>query len=152
MSFSLTQIKKKCTTVKDRVVSCHRYINNNSILTPNVKYALNEYVNYRFNKRQNVTFTSKRLQELVIDLLQYCCDEQINNITYDYVEANEGSILYEIKRAIYYGATKCLYNAHKENSTIYTLNDNIVPMYFTKLSKNELHNRQTVEEYFSELR
>lgn len=152
MSFSLLEVKKKCTTVKDRIIGCHRYINNNSILTPNVKYALNQYVNYRFSKRQNVTFTSKRLQQLVIDLLQYCCDEHIDNITYNHVEANEGSILYEIKRAIYYGATKCLYNAHKEDNTVYTVSDNIVPVYFTTLSKSQLSNRHTVEEYFSELR
>ena len=152
MSFSMNCIKVKHTTVRDKIIACHQYVNNSNILTTNVKYALNKYVDFRFTKRQNKNFTAKRLSELVEDLLQYCCDESIDNITIDYVEANEGSILYELKRAIYYGATKCLYNIELQNTCNTISNDlDKTPKYFNKLTNNQLKNKRVVEEYFEEV-
>ena len=150
MSFSMTNVKIKSKT-KFNPREYYSYVYNNPLLTDNVRYALKRYMDFRLSKRC-LGLNIQKQKDMINDLLQFCCNKPYLNIKYSDVYNNENEIIYQIKRAIYYGATKCLYNAHKEDNTVYTVSDNIVPVYFTTLSKSQLSNRHTVEEYFSELR
>ena len=53
---------------------------------------------------------------MVDDLLCYVLDKDIKDVNYIDIINNENRFLYEIKRAIYYGATQFLY--YKDNAYI----------------------------------
>lgn len=152
MSFDMSIIKKK-TNVKQRIIDCKEYIRYNNLLTSNIKMALSKYVDFRFNKMQHISFTSNRLNKLVVDLLQYICDKDYKDITLKDVQYKESSILYEIKRAIYFGATKCLYNQGTDSSALVQSyhSANKIPVYFTRLTSQQLKSRKVVEEYFDDI-
>ena len=53
---------------------------------------------------------------MIDELLEYVIPKQIKDITYIDVINNENKILYEIKRAIYYGATHYLYYQNNDGT------------------------------------
>ena len=116
MAFDMNQIKRKSMTRQNNIKDCLRYIRSNQKLTENVKYAIWKYTEYRFNKRNHSNFTAKRLSEMIDELLEYVIPKQIKDITYIDVINNENKILYEIKRAIYYGATHYLYYQNNDGT------------------------------------
>lgn len=150
MSFSILEVKRKSTSFKDKIRYCYSYIKSNDILTDNVKYALDKYISFRFTKRTNSNFTSNRLKEMTEDLLSYCCNKPYVSISIQDVMANESQILYEIKRAIFYGATKCLYNP---NLGTMNINETMFKQGYEqpKRLENIDINQQVVIDYFKDL-
>lgn len=116
MAFSLDSVKRKARTKQTEVFDCHFYLKDLDILTENTRYALWKYVDYRFRKRHRGTLSSQQLEPLVQELLSYCCNKPYQSISRQDVINNENSIIYEIKRAIYFGATRCLYD--KDNQVL----------------------------------
>jgi len=114
MAFDLSQIKRKTVTRQDDIKSCHWAVKNMDILTENVKYALWKYAEFRFTKRNRGRLTGNSLTEMIKELLEYCCNKSYNSISLQDVSNNENKILFEIKKAIYYGATRCLYDINAD--------------------------------------
>lgn len=112
MSFSMSQIQRKTHSKQDYIKECHFVIKDLDILTDNVKYGLWQYADYRFRKRNRGVFRGDTLKTMIVDLLEYCCNKPFNSISRKDVNNNENQILYEIKKAIFYGATRCLYDAN----------------------------------------
>lgn len=109
MSFNMNQIQRKSISKQDDIKSCYFIIYSNDILTENVKLGIWQYCNYRFSKRNRGRFSAKTIELMIEDLLQKTCYKNYNDITIDDVLKNENTILYHIKRAIHYGATRSLY-------------------------------------------
>lgn len=147
----MNQIQRKTSSKQDYIKECHFVVKNLDILTENVKYGLWQYADYRFKKRNRGVFRGETLRLLIIELLEYCCNKPFNSISRKDVNINENQILYEIKKAIYYGATRCLYDA--SNNVIHLdksmFNDN------TNEPKSISGNRQLdieeVKDYFKDL-
>lgn len=108
MSFSMTNIKIKSKT-KFNPREYYSYIYNNPLLTRNVSYALKRYMDYRLSKRC-VGLSMQKQKNMISDLLEFCCNKPYLDIKYSDVYDNENEIIYQIKRAICFGATKKLYN------------------------------------------
>lgn len=110
MSFTLNQInRKKVTSKQDDIKACYFYIKNNDLFTKNIKYGLWKYVDYRFKSRNRGRFTVNCLKRMVDDLLENICGKNINSISINDLDINENEVLYQIKRAIHYGATRFIY-------------------------------------------
>lgn len=110
MAFSLNQItRKKIISKQDDIKQCYFYVKTNSLLTENIKIGLWKYVDYRFKSRNRGRFTQKILEDMTQDLLEKVCMKHIQDIQYSDIELNENEILYQIKRAIHYGATRNIY-------------------------------------------
>ena len=104
MSFSMSNIKVK-TKAKFNPKEYYSYIFNNPLLTKNVSYALKKYMDFRLTKRQ-CGLSMPKQKDMINDLLCFCCNKPYIDITYLDVYDNENEIIYQIKRAIYYGSTK----------------------------------------------
>lgn len=150
MSFSMSQIQRKTRSKQDYIKECHFTIKNLDILTENVKYGFWQYADYRFKKRNRGVFKGDILLDMIKDLLEYCCNKPFNSISRQDVSINENAILYEIKKAIYYGATRCLYD---ENNTIIHIDksmfkDSVEPQ---SIPGNRQLNQEEVKDYFKDL-
>lgn len=117
MAFSMNQVKRKTVTKQDNIKQCLKDLGSNQILTENIKYAVWQYAEYRFNKRNHSTFTSKRLMEMTNDLLEHIIQKPYSEITWLDVLNNENKIIYEIGRAIFYGAIHNLYYTGNDTLT-----------------------------------
>lgn len=157
MSFSLSQVQRKCNNRKvtnmNKIKQCYKYVNSLDIITDNVKYGLVKYLDYRFKQRKTNDLQYTLLQEMIKELLENSCQMPYIKIGIKQCKLNEVEILYQIKKAIYYGATKHIYSiyANMENTPILdniNLRKNILPPQRLKQPDNEL---QTVKNYFSEL-
>lgn len=151
MSFSMERVKRNNTTVRQKISNCSNYLNSNYKLTSDVIYALWQYVEYRYTKRNNTNFTAKRLQQMVEDLLEHILNKPYDDITYFDVYSNENIFIKEIAKAIYYGATKHLYYA-EEDIDVSSLNlkdDFIEPPQ--RLSEDDKLEKQKLEDYFKGL-
>lgn len=119
MSFSMSQIKKKSCAKQDNIKNCYHFIYNKSNLTDAVKLALWKYCDYRFKNRNTGTFTQNRLDKMLDELLVKICNEKYDDININDIIQNENELVYQIKRAIYFGSTKSLYyeidNANLDN-------------------------------------
>lgn len=109
MAFAMNQIKRKSPSKQLDIKSCYREVYGNDILTDNVKLGIWQYCNYRFSKRNRGKFDDKLLKEMIEELLSKICYKKYISISINDVLKNENEILYQIKRAIIYGATRSLY-------------------------------------------
>lgn len=109
MSFSLSQIQCKKHNKQDDIKACYGVIKGMNILTENVQFGLWKYADYRFSKRCRGRLTSKTLKTMIIDLLEKVCNKSIESISYEDITIYESELLYQIKRAIIYGATRSIY-------------------------------------------
>lgn len=105
----MSNINRKSVTKQTHIKDCLYFLRSNEKLTENTKTALWEYANYRFNKRNHSNFSSKRLQEMTEELLEYILHKDYKDITQEDILINENRIIYEVGRAIYYGAIHHLY-------------------------------------------
>ena len=151
MSFSMSQVNRKSVSKQDAVKRCYGLIYSNPILTDNVKLGMWKYAEYRFTQRNRGKFDKPQLEELIKELLEYCCGKSYLQISGKDVSINENQILYELKKAIYYGATRCLYD--KTNTIIdtskITFKENIQEP--VRLSDDVKLEKQEVVDYFKEL-
>lgn len=148
MAFSMSDIKRKGITTKDYVIRCRNLLRDNNKLTENVRTALWEYCLYRFKRRQNSKFTEKKLNEMCKDLLQYVIQKNYDGITLQDVSINENRIIYEIYRAVHYGAIHHLYYTDSDiisKDDIKVMDSLIEPQDF--VSKDRLE-KQDVIDYF----
>lgn len=146
MAFTMQEVKRKSKTTKDYINQCYYIIYNNNLLTDNIKYALWKYVSYRFSNRQCNRLSAKTLNKMIEDLLEKVCRLSYSNIKLEDINACENSIIYQIKRAINFGATKNLY--YEKSDYIDPSNiiiDNVVPPPNKHLSCDE------VKDYFKDL-
>ena len=123
MSFSMNEVKRKSPSKQIDIKSCYRYIQNNDILTENVKTGIWKYCNYRFSQRNRGKFNKEIVQEMTKNLLEKVCRLPYNSIGINIVKQNENDILYHIKRAIYYGATRDLYYEEADYNNLDNLNN-----------------------------
>lgn len=158
MSFSLSNVKynKGTQNINSSIRSCFTLVKQMDILTNNVKYGINKYINYRFTKRNCKYFKADILQEMIYDLLQYVCGKPYISISLKDVINNEGDILYEIKKAIIYGATKHLYFVPSQEDETNDLTDfystfKKQPKDIEKLTEEQLQNEEQVKFYFEDL-
>lgn len=145
MSFSMTNVKIKSKT-KFNPREYYSYVYNNPLLTDNVRYALKRYMDFRLSKRC-LGLSIQKQKDMINDLLQFCCNKPYLNIKYSDVYNNENEIIYQIKRAIYYGATKKLYN---DNLDIQDFQVN----EFTKPPKRltqRITTDQEIKDYFGDI-
>lgn len=149
MSFSLSQIQRKTTTKQEDIKACHWVLKDMDILTENVKIGLWKYADFRFRKRNRGRFTGKIFEDMIYDLLEYCCGKSYKSISIKDVEKFENSILYEIKKAIYYGATRKLYDATSGITDIdfSQFKDTIEP----PKPRSVLMEKEEVENYFGDV-
>ncbi len=154
MSFSLTQIKRnthKSNYSNESIRRCFASVKGIPILTKNIVYALNSYINYRLKMRRLSDFDYEQLSIMIKELLENCCGKNFLNITKQDVLNNEKEILYQIKKAIYYGATKHLYfEPGYVKIDITKLRKNILPP--KRIPDNVTLESQIVKKYFEELK
>lgn len=151
MSYSLSNVKKRVTNKSDLVKGCYGLIYSDGRLSDNVKYGLWKYVEYRLKMRNRSTFNKDVLNNMISELLEYCCNKSYLDVSGKDVLINENSLLYEIKKAIYYGATKCLYDT---SNSIIDLDDvqfreNIQEP--VRVSDDVRMNKEELEDYFKDL-
>lgn len=147
MSFSLCEINvksKKQTKVRDIIKKYYFQIYNIDILNNNIIYALKQYVNFRVTKRYTGNDSINEFGNMIKELLEYCINKKYNNISKEDVNNNEIQIIYEIKKAIYYGALHSLY--YKSNIQVKFFEETI-----ENLKVNSLKNEKEVKDYFSDL-
>lgn len=147
MSFSLCEINvksKKQTKVRDIIKKYYFQIYNIDILNNNIIYALKQYVNFRVTKRYTSDNSINEFGNMIKELLEYCINKKYNNISKEDVNNNEIQIIYEIKKAIYYGALHSLY--YKSNIQVKFFEETI-----ENLKVNSLKNEKEVKDYFSDL-
>jgi len=155
MSFSLANVKYNNSTqnINSSIRSCFALVKQMDILTDNVRYGINKYINYRFTKRNCKYFKADDLQQMIYDLLQYVCGKSYISISIKDVINNEGDILYEIKKAIIYGATKHLYFLPSDDNI--TDLDNFYSAFkadnLVKLTTRQLQDEEQVKFYFEDL-
>lgn len=151
MSFSVSQIKlKKCKN--NNVRDYFSVVNGISIMTDNIKYALNRYINYSVKLRRISEFHNDTLLSMIKELFERCCDKPYTQLCTSDLIRNENEILYQIKKAIYFGSTKHLYNIYDEGvKDICTTNlrKDILPP--KRISSEQRLNQQQVSDYFKEL-
>lgn len=132
MAFSMTQIKRETSKQthysQQEIRRCFATIKGVKILTNNVIYALQQYTTYRLKQRRLAEFNYNQLLFMIQELLEKCCDKCFLTLTKQDVEINEKELLFQIKCAIYYGATKHIYFNH-DTGVINTdkLRQNILP-------------------------
>lgn len=159
MSFQLSEVvccRSSKKTLRYNVSSCFSLVNNMDILTANVKIALKAYVNYRFTRRNSNNLNSNSLNIMIKELLEFVCGKSYLKISKKDVLINEATILFEIKKAIIYGATKKLYFNEMENEKDL---DNFYNFSYkpnqdkkvVKLTEVELKEEETVKNYFEGL-
>lgn len=157
MSFSLSQVSRKLNNHKVNPISYFSYIKNDSRLSEGVKAALNVYVNYILKYKRNLSFSIDKFKFMVNDLLHHCCDKNYLAISIEDVTNNECDIVYEIKKAIIFGATKSLYyigdtDILYADSCLFT--DNLFHYDTSKLSKpisTKTMTKEDVTDYFKDL-
>ena len=108
MAFEMKQITRKCKSKRDKINELFRSVKNNPLLTSNIKIALNKYINYKLYNR-NCIYSESTMSNMINELLEHVCKKNINDITIKDIKFSENEIIYQIKRAIKYGATKSLY-------------------------------------------
>lgn len=151
MAFSVSQIKVKKYKNND-VRQYFSVINSIPIMTDNIKYALNRYINYSVKLRRTSDFYNVTLLNMVQELFEKCCDKTYNELCINDLLRNENEILYQIKKAIYYGATKHIYNIYDEgikDIKLLNLRKDILPP--KRISSEQKLNQQQVSDYFKEL-
>lgn len=147
----MSNINRKSVTKQTHIKDCLYFLRSNEKLTENTKTALWEYANYRFNKRNHSNFSSKRLQEMTEELLEYILHKDYKDITQEDILINENRIIYEVGRAIYYGAIHHLYY---EGTGIISSDDIKVRESLSepvRIPDNEKLERQDVIDYFKGL-
>ena len=147
MSFSLSQIQRKKSVNTNNIRYCFSVVSKMSILTKNVKYALGKYIDSRCKNRFTKDLTPDIIKEMIIELLEKCCNKNYINIGIKDVAVNENEILYQIKKAIYYGATKHLYFNESSTLNISNLRTSVLPPVKPERKLNE----DEVQDYFKEL-
>lgn len=148
MAFTMSQVKRKTPSKQDDIKSCYHLIYSNDLLTDNVKYGIWQYCNYRFTKRNRGRFTAAILQTMIEELLDKTCYKQYKEISFLDVDKNENEILYHVKRAIHYGATRSLYYeqaAEYNMSALDNLKVDLNPPKQERLTTDE------VKDYFGDL-
>lgn len=109
MSFSMSQITKKGKSKKEKINELFRVLNNNTLINCNIRNALKAYINHILRNRNNFLISEKMFSNMINELLIKVCKKDLKDITMKDIKINENEIIYQIKRAIYYGATKTLY-------------------------------------------
>lgn len=149
MSFSISQInRKKIVSKQDDIKQCYYYIKTNNLFTENLKIALWKYVDYRFKSRNRGRFTKNVLQKLIIDLLQNICVKSYKEIEINDIEINENELLYQIKRAIYFGAT---YSIYYSNADLLNLDRSMFKEGEDIYKPRKKLNTEEVQDYFKGL-
>lgn len=123
MAFSMSDIKCKAPSKQTDIKACYHYIYNNDILTENVQTGLWKYCNYRFSQRNRGKFNVDTIREMTKELLEKVCKLPYNSIGLKNVDQNELDILYHIKRAIYFGATRTLYYEEADYIDLTSINN-----------------------------
>lgn len=109
MSFSLSKVDYKKRSKQMEIKECYGTIMRIPCLTENVKLGVWKYAEFRFSKRCRGQLTSNTIQKMVQELLEKICIKPFIEINITDVSQFENEILYHIKRAIFYGATRSLY-------------------------------------------
>ena len=120
MSFEMAPIKIQQHSRANNPKECMAFVRFEPRITEGIRFALQKYVEYRLTKRYGTSFTAKRLKILLDDLLNYCCNKPVEDITRQDIIINESVIVFEIKKAIKFGATNHLYY---EGSGVIDYND-----------------------------
>jgi len=123
MAFSMSEVKRKVPSKQADIKACYYYVYNNDILTENVKTGLWKYCNYRFSQRNRGKFNETSIQEMTKELLEKVCRMPYNSIGIKDVMKDELDILYHIKRAIYFGATRTLYYEDADYKDVTNINN-----------------------------
>lgn len=156
MSFSLSQIQRKTVNKKitntNNIKQCYYLINSLDIVSDNVKFALKKYLDYRFKLRHTNNLNASNLKEMIVELLQECCQKSYIHIGLKDTTLNEIEIIYQIKKAIYYGATKHIYSPYADNNTSIDCSnyrkDILPPKRLSNVQELQMDN---VKNYFKEL-
>lgn len=159
MSFSLANIKCKKPnkvnniTTNKNIRTLYAYVNNLDIITDNIKIGLKAYLDFRVNLRNNTYLTVDNLEDMVVELLESCCNKSYLHIGIKDVSIEENEILYQIKKAIYYGATKHIYSPYDtvQAKEVYfgnNLRKDILPPKRVTVS----FNKKDTLNYFAELK
>ena len=145
MSFSLDSVKYKKVDIGDNIRKCFNVVNGNPILTDGIKCGLCNYVNYRLKNRY-LNISPQKLNDMVADLLEYSCGINYLKLCKQDVINNELQILFEIKKAIKYGATRKLYyDTVLDDDSLFNGIEVEYPKFKTNCSV------QDVQNYFSDL-
>lgn len=147
MAFSMSEVKRKVPSKQEDIKSCYSVVHGNDILTNNVKHGIWQYCNYRFTKRNRGRFNAKIIQGMIEELLSEICYKQYVSISIHDVEKNENEILYHLKRAIVYGATRSLYYAQASELNL----DNLNVKMEIEPPKQERMTSEEVVDYFKDL-
>lgn len=147
MAFSMSDIKRKVPSKQADIKACYHYIYNNDILTDIVQTGLWKYCNYRFSQRNRGKFNVDTISNMTKELLEKVCRLPYNSIGINIVRQNELDILYHIKRAIYFGATRTLYYEDAD----YINTDSITNMNYKIEKPRHLTCKQEVIDYLEDI-
>lgn len=147
MAFSMNDIKKDNTTRRSNIIECYQSVKNNTTLTSNTKIALKKYCDYRFKCRNNSRFDKDNLNLMIKELLENICQKTYSEIKLSDVRKFENEIIYQVKKAIYHGATKNLYFEDNKFLNIDVINNT---EYLIEKPRKEMTNEETIN-YFKDL-
>lgn len=145
MVFSMSNVVVKKRNVNLNTRDLFSYINNNPILTENVKEALSIYLKYRLKHFGVVGLQKDGFKRLVEDLLEKCCYKSIVDISGKDIYLNELNIIYQIKRAMELNAIKTIYC--KEQSIYECVTKDL---YIKPRNEKTYVDIDAVKEYFKE--
>lgn len=151
MSFSISDIKRRGNCTNNSIRNCFSYVKNDRYLTDNIRYALERYLNFKLRKRFNSKYYDKTFIAMIKELLERCCGKCEEDITYTDVKLNEKEILYQIKKAIYYGSATHLY-FEKDESVNYSCENfrkDVLPP--KRLPPEQELEKQDIINYFEEV-
>lgn len=144
----MSDIKRKAVSKKDEIKECYFFIQSLENITPNIKLAMWKYCSFRFGQRTCGRFTSKSAEKLLNELLVIVTSKTLKDVVINECKVYENELLYQIKRAIYFGATKTLYYDSTQQLDLSYFKDSLdVPK---RIQKDSL-NKDEVEDYFKGL-
>lgn len=115
MAFSLNRLprvemiqKQENSTKKENIKRCYAVIKNQEKITDNIRKALVANLTSRLRRLSTVNLSSDLLKSNIIELLEYCCDEDYANIEVQDVIDNEKDILQQIMWCTEYKNTRKL--------------------------------------------
>lgn len=115
MAFSLKdiprvkQINAKNGEEKRKIITrCYSLIKNQDKITETIRDALKEYLTERLERTSTVNLSYDKLQENIIELLEYCCNKSYEDILIEDVIKHEGEIIQQIQWCMEFRNTKRL--------------------------------------------
>lgn len=151
MAFDMGCIARKSRESNDvvNVKILFGVVNDMGILSDNVKHGLKLYLKARLKQYGINGLNKQSWQKMIYELLEYCCSKSYKKIGLVDTTANQGEIIYQLKKSLSVGKLKSLY-IPDDDVTINTLYSKAKVNPPQRLIRSNI-DKAVVEAYFREL-